>query len=191
MTSVERAANVIAKELADNERDERARMTSVECAAKVVERDRKCAEKEAEEEAQRVAKAARDCKRAEKEAEKAQRVAKAAERDAKWTADVDAMIERMIDGGYSYDKIASKLGNDLTKMDIYHRWTGYLKELSGIIKPAVQVGRKSCITWTAEDDATIVSMREVGSSFAKIASKLGKGLNDIQNRWNRHLKDFA
>jgi hypothetical protein len=32
----------------------------------------------------------------------------------------------MIDGGYSSVKIASKLGNDLTKMDIYHRWTGYL-----------------------------------------------------------------
>ncbi len=42
-----------AKELADNERDEQARMTSVERAAKVVERDCKRAEKEAEEEAQR------------------------------------------------------------------------------------------------------------------------------------------
>jgi hypothetical protein len=42
-----------AKELADNERDERARMTSVERAAKVVERDCKRAEKEAKEEAQR------------------------------------------------------------------------------------------------------------------------------------------
>ena len=50
------------KELADNERDEQAQMTSVERAAKVVEHD---------------------CKRAEKEAEEAQRVVKAAERDRK------------------------------------------------------------------------------------------------------------
>jgi FKBP-type peptidyl-prolyl cis-trans isomerase len=101
------------KELADNERDERARMTSVERAAKVVERDRKCAEKEAEEEAQRAAKAARDRKRSEKEAEKAQRqrVTKAAERDAKWTADVDAIIVRMVGGGSTFSKTASELGN--------------------------------------------------------------------------------
>ena len=88
-----------AKELADNERDEQARMTSVERAAKVVERhreryrkraekaqmtsvaraakvverdherDRKRAKKEAEDEAKCVAKAERDCKRAEKVAE--------------------------------------------------------------------------------------------------------------------------
>jgi hypothetical protein len=57
-----------AKELADNERDERAQITSVERAAKVVEHDRKRAEKEAEEEAQRVVKAA----------------AKTAEHDAKY-----------------------------------------------------------------------------------------------------------
>ena len=84
-----------AMELANNERDEQSRMTSVECAAKVtakvVERDRKHAEKEAEEEAQRVAKIA----------------AKAAERDTKWTAEVDALIESMINGNVSFLKIAS------------------------------------------------------------------------------------
>jgi hypothetical protein len=58
-----------AKELADNERDEQARMTSVERAAKVVERDRKRTEKVAEDKAKRVAKAKRDRKRAEKVAE--------------------------------------------------------------------------------------------------------------------------
>ena len=51
-----------AKELANNERDERARTTSVERAAKMVvrdhERDHKHAEKEAEDEAKRVAKIA-------------------------------------------------------------------------------------------------------------------------------------
>jgi hypothetical protein len=89
-----------AKELADNERDERARMTSVERAAKAAERDRKRAEKEAEEEAQRAAKVVeRDRKCAAKElAEEAQRVAKAAakatERDAKWTPVVGETIER-------------------------------------------------------------------------------------------------
>ena len=97
----------------------------------------------------------------------------------------------MIDEGYSYDKIASKLGNGPTKMDIYHRWTGYLKESSGIIKPAVQTGPQSSITWTADVDSTIVRMRTDGDSFAKIASELGDGLkdNDIKNRWTRHLKD--
>jgi len=80
------------KELADNKRDERARMTSVESAAKVVVRDRerdlKHAEKEAEDEAQRVAKIAeRDRKCTEKETEdEAQRVAKKAERDRKGSA---------------------------------------------------------------------------------------------------------
>ena len=119
-----------AKELADNERDERARMTSVERAAKVVERDRKRAEKEAEEEAQRVAKAVRDRKRAEKEAENAQRqrVAKAAERDAKWTADVDAIMVRMVGGGSTFSKTASELGNGLTIDDIKNRWNRHSNE---------------------------------------------------------------
>jgi hypothetical protein len=114
-----------AKELVDNERDEQARMNSVEradkVAVKVVERNRKRAEKEAEEEAQRVAKAVRDCKRAEKEAEKAQRVAKAVERDAKWSAEDDASIESMINDGVSFSKITSKLGNGLTETDIKNR----------------------------------------------------------------------
>ena len=44
-----------AKELVDNEWDERAQMTSAERVAKVVEHDPKCAEKEAKE-AQRAAK---------------------------------------------------------------------------------------------------------------------------------------
>ena len=51
---------------------------------------------------------------AEKEAEKAQRVAKAVERDAKWTADADATIVRMVGGGSTYSKTASELGNGLT-----------------------------------------------------------------------------
>jgi hypothetical protein len=123
--------------------------------------------------------------------EEAKRVAKIAECDAKWSAEDDATIEKMIDGGSSYNKIAKKLGNDRTKMDIYYRWTSYLKELSGIIKPPVQPGFPSRITWTADVDAAIVRMRTDDISFDKIASKLGNGLtkNDIQNRWNRHLKD--
>jgi hypothetical protein len=93
-----------AKELADNERDERARMTSVERAAKVVERDCKRAEKEAEEEAQR-----------------AKTAAKAAQRDAEWSAEDDASIESMINGGVSFSKIASKLSNGQTEADIKNR----------------------------------------------------------------------
>jgi hypothetical protein len=201
------------KELADNERDERARMTSVERAAKVVERDRKRAEKVAEDEAKRVAKAERDRKHAEKVAEEeAQRVVKAADRDRKraekeaeeeaqrvvkppgiitWTAEVDASIESMLDGGVSFSKIASKLGNGLTETDIKNRWYRELKKSSRIIKPLVKPGPKSSITWTVDDDASIARMRADNISFAKIASKLGNGLNryDIKHRWNRHLKD--
>ena len=144
-------------------------------AAKAAERDRKRAEKEADDEAQRVTKAAeRDCKRAEK-----------------WTAKVNASIESMINGGVSFSKIASKLGNGLTTTDIINRWHTKLKKSSSIIKPAVQGGFPSRITWTEDVDATIVRMRTDGESFPKIASELGNGLasHDIMNRWNRHLKD--
>ena len=115
--------------------------------------------------------------------------AKAAQRDAKWTVEDDATIVRMIDEGSTYNKIALKLGKDLKRMDIINRWTRYLKESSGIIKPAVLRGKKSCITWTAEDDAAIVRMRMDNISLTKIASKLGNSLtnNGIMNRWNRHL----
>ena len=93
-------------------------MTSVERAAKVVERDRerdrKCAEKEAEDEAQRVAKIAEhDHKHTEKEEEEAQCVAKAAAK-----AD-DALIVKMITDDVSFSKIASKLGNGLSKSEYY------------------------------------------------------------------------
>ena len=138
--------------------------------------------------------AERDRKRAEKVAEEAQRAeraaAKASERDAKWTAEVDASIESMLDGGVTFKKIASKLGNGLTENDIKNRRHRKLKKSSGIIKPAVQSGCPSRITWTADDDESIARMRADNISFAKIASKLGNGLKkvDIQNRWDRHLK---
>jgi hypothetical protein len=66
-----------------------------------------------------------------------------------------------------------------------------LKESSGIIKPPLQTGFPSRITWTEDDDESIARMRADNISFAKIASKLGNGLerDDINNRWNRHLKD--
>jgi hypothetical protein len=43
--------------------------------------------------------------------------------------------------------------------------------------------------WTVEYDATIVSMIAGGSSYAKIALAMGKGLRgkDINIMWNRHL----
>ena len=136
----------------------------------------------AEDEAQRVAKAAeRDRKRAEKEAEEAHCVAKAAakaaEGDAKWTAEVDASIESMIKDSVSFSKIASKLSNGLSTNDIKNRWYDHLKESSGITKPPVKPGPKSSITWTVDDDASIARMRADNISFAKIASKLGNGLN--------------
>jgi hypothetical protein len=116
---------------------------------------------------------------------------KAAAKAAKWTVEVDASIESMIKGGVSFAKIASKLGNGLSKNDILNRWHTDLKKSSGIIKPAVQSGFPSRFTWTADVDATIVRMRTDGDSFAKIASELGNGLagHIIMHRWNRHLKD--
>jgi hypothetical protein len=116
---------------------------------------------------------------------------KVAKSDAKWTAEVDASIESMLDGGVSFSKIASKLGNGLTRTEISNRWYNHLKKSSSIIKPAVQSGFPSRITWTEDVDASIVRMRADDISFAKIASDLGNGLteNDIKNRWHRHLKD--
>ena len=140
--------------------------------------------------AKRVAKAERDRKRAEKEAEEeAQRVANPPG-SITWTAEDDATIVKMIADDVPCSKIASELGNGLSEDDIRNRWHRELKESSGIIKPPGKSGPRSSITWTADIDATIVSMKEGGSSFANIASKLGNGLkkNDIQNRWNRHLK---
>ncbi len=52
-----------------------------------------------------------------------------------------------------------------------------MKELSGIIKPAVKRGAKSRITWTVDNDEAIMRMKKDGVSFAKIASELGDGLN--------------
>jgi hypothetical protein len=102
---------------------------------------------ESEEEAQRVAKTVRDRKRAEKEAEKD---AKAAERNfvrtfleaeevalehrqqerdrkcATSTAELDETIRRMRADGFSFAKIAPRLGNDLKKDDIKYRWNRHL-----------------------------------------------------------------
>ena len=140
--------------------------------------------------AKRVAKAKRDRKRAEKEAEEeAQRVANPPG-SITWTAEDDATIVKMIADDVPCSKIASELGNGLSENDIRNRWHRELKESSGIIKPPGKSGPRSSITWTADIDATIGKMRTDDFSFAKIASKLGNGLkrNDIQNRWNRHLK---
>ena len=130
-----------------------------------------------------MAKAERDRKRAaEKAEEEAQRAAKVVERDARWTPVVDAEIERMIDEGYSYDKIASKLGNGLKMHDIKNRWNRHLKESSSITKPPVQPGFPSRITWSEDADASIMRMRADGVSFAKIASELGNGLKKMTSR---------
>ncbi len=116
---------------------------------------------------------------------------KAAAKAAKWTVEVDASIERMIDDGVSFAKIASKLGNGLSKNDILNRWHKDLKKSSSIFKPAVPGGFSSRFTWTEDIDETIVRMRTDGVSFAKIASELGNGLagHNIKHRWNRQLKD--
>ena len=128
--------------------------------AKTAEHDRKRAEKkraekeakEAQHVAQRVAKAA--VKAAKESAEEAQRAAKAAakaaEHDAKWTAEVDATLERMVGDGYNYSEIASELSNGLKKHDINNRWNRHSKESSGITKPPLKTQIR--ITWTADID---------------------------------------
>jgi hypothetical protein len=62
-----------------------------------------------------------------------------------------------------------------------------------IIKPTVQPCRHISITWTAEDDATIVIMIVGGSSYAEITSALCKCLKpkDITNRQHNKLKDSS
>ena len=179
---------------AEQKKDLEMEITRLESETLEERNQRKEEEDRKKEEAATVAKAERDRNRAEKEAEEAQRAeraaAKALERDAKWTAEVDASIESMLDGGVTFKKIASKLGNGLTENDIKNRWHRKLKKSSGIIKPFVQSGVPSSISWTEDVDATIVRMRTDGDSFPKIASELGNGLaeNDIKNRWYRHLR---
>ena len=63
-----------------------------------------------------------------------------------WTADLDDAIVRMIGDSFSYKDLASELGNGLNKNDIVHRWHNHLKKSSGIIKPHIRPGFKSCIT---------------------------------------------
>ncbi len=94
--------------------------------AKAAERDRKRAEKEPEEETQRVAKIAeRDRKRAEKEAEEeAQRVAKVASKLGNGLSTSDIKNRDDI----SFAKIASKLGNGLKRNDIKNGWNHHLKD---------------------------------------------------------------
>jgi len=58
------------------------------------------------------------------------------------------MIERMVGDGYTYTEIASEMGNGLKHEDINKRWNKHVKKSSGIIKPPVQAGPKSSITWT-------------------------------------------
>ena len=71
--------------------------------------------------------------------------------------------------GSLYAKIASALDIGLKPSDIKNRRHTTLKESSGIVKPPMQAGRHSSITWTAEEDATIASMNMGGSSYAEIA----------------------
>jgi shikimate 5-dehydrogenase len=67
------------------------------------------------------------------------------------TAGDGATIVSMIAGGSSYAEIASALGKGLKPKYISNRWQNRMKEWSNIIKPTVQPGRHSSITWTAGD----------------------------------------
>jgi hypothetical protein len=171
---------------AEQKKDLEMEITRLESETLEERNQRKEEEDRKKEEAATVAKAERDRNRAEKEAEEAQRAeraaAKASERDAKWTAEVDASIESMLDGGVTFKKIASKLGNGLTENDIKNRWYKVLKKSSGIIRPARQGGFPSSISWTEDVDASIMRRRADGVSFAKIASELGNGLKKMTSR---------
>ncbi len=85
------------------------------------------------------------------------------------------------------------MGKGLRGKDTNNMWQKNLNDSSGIIKPPVQAGQLNIITWTALDDATIVSMSVGGSSYTEIALALSKGLNrlDIKNRWHWKLKESS
>jgi hypothetical protein len=181
MTAIEKAADEAQRMTKAAKRDQkRAEKEAVDKAQRVTkaaERDRKRAEKEAADEAQRVMKAAeRDQKRAEKEAvDKAQRVTKAAKRDQK-RAEKEAVDEaqRVTKAAERDRKRAEKEAAD---------------EAQRVAK-AAERDRKRAEKWTAEVDASILSMLKGGVSFSKMASKLGNGLteNDIRSRWHTKLK---
>jgi hypothetical protein len=89
------------------------------------------------------------------------------------------MLVSMIVSGSSYAEIALAMDKGLGGKDINNRCLQHLKESSGIIKLPGKAGRHSGIAWTAEGDATIVSMNAGGSFYAGIASAYGKGLKKI------------
>ena len=150
---------VAAYALKQEERDRK--LSSVERAVKVVERDQKRTEKEAEE------------------------VVKAAERHFNCTfleAEELALEHRRQE---RHRKRAENEAEEAAKTAEHDREC--TEKASGIIKPYVQ---RVARTWTTELDEIITRMRADSISFANIASRLGNGLkkNDIKNRWKRHLK---
>ena len=169
------------KEKADRERDERGAANAAKQEKRTTKHEWKRVDKEAN-------KAAEYGKRTTERATKRER-----KRAGKITAEDDEEITRMIAGGYSCKKIASELGKGLTRNDINNRWHNFLMKSSSIVKPFVEAGIPSSITWTAEDNEGITIMKAAGSSNAKIASELGKSLtkSDIYNRLKRFLKHLT
>jgi hypothetical protein len=111
----------------------------------------------------------------EKAADEAQRMTKAAKRDQK-RAEKEAVDEaqRVTKAAERDRKRAEKEAAD---------------EAQRVAK-AAERDRKRAEKWTAEVDASILSMLKGGVSFSKMASKLGNGLteNDIRSRWHTKLK---
>ena len=147
------------KEKTDRERDERGAVNAAEHEKRPTERERKQAKKWTVSAEREIRTTKREHKRAEK-----------------WTAEVDEAIKCMIADGSTYTKIASELGKSLKESDINNRWNQCLKKSTNIIKPPVQKGQPSSITWTAEVDEAIKRMLADGSNKAKIVSELGNGL---------------
>ena len=156
------------KEKADREQDERGAVNAAKCKKRTTKRE---------------------CKRAEKEANLTTKRERKEADHTTWTAEINEAIMRMIVDSSIYTNITSGLGNGLKRSGINHRWNYSSKKSTGIIKPPVQAGWHSSITWTVEVDKAITCMIADNSTYTNIALELGNGLNrsEIFNRWKKCL----
>ena len=106
----------------------------------------------------------------------------------KWTAEEDAIIlhEREVDM-YGYAGRAAKRLDGRDAQSVHTRWNIYLKEKHDPNAPV-----RSCVKWTAEEDAIILHEREVDvNGYAGRAAKRldGRDAVSVYARWNRSKEE--
>ena len=104
----------------------------------------------------------------------------------KWTAEEEAIIlhEREIDTNGYATRAAEKLEGRSVE-SVANRWKKFLKKKH----PNAPV--RSCVKWTAEEDAIILKEREVdvnGYSTRAAAKLDGRSVKSVESRWNEVLK---